>query len=106
MSKLNFNSISADIFRVDANSTAVSREDIIGFGRLLLAEYTRKGVEAVRKANKNAEPVGEPLLTTMAYKELNEKFRNELFVYAARKACEQTGATAPESFDEFKSQSM
>ena len=106
MSKLNFNSISADIFKVNANSPSVTREDIIGFGRLLLAEYTRKGVEALRKANNNLEPVGEPILSTMAYKELNEKFRNELFVYAARKACEQTGATAPESFEEFKNQSL
>lgn len=105
MTKFNFNSISADIFRANASKNAVTREDIIGFGRLLLAEHARKGVIATRQANNNTESAGEAILTSMQYKELNEKFRNELFVYAARRACEVTGATAPESFDEFKNQS-
>lgn len=106
MSKLNFNSISADIFKVNANSNAVTREDIIGFGRLLTAEYSRNGVAALRAAKGDTTPVAPAQLTTMAYRELNEKFRDELFVYCARKACEATGAVAPESFDEFKRQSM
>lgn len=106
MSKLNFNSISADIFKVNANSNAVCREDIIGFGRLLLAEHSRNGIASLRAAKNDPTPVAPAQLTTMAYKELNEKFRDELFVYCARKASEAIGAPAPESFDEVKSQFM
>lgn len=105
MSKLTFNNLSPEIFRIRANSGPITRDDIVGFGRLLAAEAARKGIAEVRRANNNAISVGDPLITEMQYRELNERFRNEMFLYSARKVCEMTGETAPESMEKFVAQS-
>jgi hypothetical protein len=107
MAKISFNSIPTDVLKVNSGSGSDrKRADLVALGRLLTIESANKGVAAVRAANNNLTAVAEPQLTPMKYKEANEKFRDELFVYAARKACEMTGEEAPSSFDEFKRQSL
>lgn len=102
MSKLN--NISSAIFRVNASETADNnqkRADIVAGGRVLMYEHARKGEEAIARAMNNSISI-EQKLTGAQYKELNDKFQAEHMLYAAKKACEFTGESCPENFEDFK----
>lgn len=105
MAKLSLNNIPMNVFKVnasDSSNASATRAKIIGAGRLLTFEYARKGQDALggMKLNNAAG------LDSMKYKELNEKFQAEHMLYAAKIACDSIGAEAPETYDDFKRQSM
>lgn len=105
MAKLSLNSIPTSVFRVSASETAdcnETRASIVGAGRLLAYEYSRKGVDAIHAALNTTVDKAEAKLTQTQYKELNEKFQAQHLLYAANKVCAFTGEKAPESFDELK----
>lgn len=105
MSKLSLNSISPSVFSVKANEVAdgnMTRASIVGAGRLLTYEHALKGKKAMQKAMNSAEYIAEPTLNDVQYKQLNEKFQAEHFLYAAKKVCEFTGMEAPSNYEEFK----
>lgn len=105
MAKLSLNSIPTSVFRVNAADTAdgsTMRAKIVGAGRLLAYEYSRKGVDAVHAALNSTVEKAEEQLTQMKYKELNEKFQAEHLLYAANKVCAFTGEKSVESMDELK----
>lgn len=104
MAKLALNSIPSKYFMV--NSADKARGEIVSMGRVLMAEHARKGVKAMDSALKRAEMSGEPMISGKDYKEFNEKFQAEHLLYAARLACDATGSVAPESYDEFKRNSL
>lgn len=108
MAKLTLNSISSDVFRTPMinGDSRITREQIVGAGRLLAYEHSRKGVDAINKALHTMANTNEKGLNAMQYRQLNEKFRAESMLYAARKACDYSGETAPESFDELKRNGM
>lgn len=109
MNKLTLNSIDQSVFRVAANETADNsnaRADIVSEGRLLFWEHSRKGADLLRKASASGSPVGAAKLDDTQYSELNKVFQVEHLLYAAKKACDVTGAAAPTNFDDFKRQSM
>lgn len=94
--------------RITLNSTPNSvfsgnddRSNIIAAGALLTYEYARKGQDAVHKALGSAEPAATAHLDDKQYKELNERFGKDHLLYAAKKACANSGKKAPESFEEF-----
>ena len=104
MAKLSLNSIPSKYFAV--NSADSVRDEIISMGRMLMVEHGRTGVQAMNAAMGRADTAGAPMIDGKEYKEFNEKFQAEHLVYAAKLACDATGTTAPESFEEFKRNSL
>lgn len=107
MAKLNLNSISNSVFKVSASDTvdqSKGRADIVGAGRLLAYEYARKGQKALHLASGKVGEEADEKLNKMQYKELNERFQADHLLYAAKKACDISGRTAPETYEEFKKQ--
>lgn len=109
MAKLSLNSIPNSVFKVNAADTAdgnATRASIVSAGRLLTAEYAKKGTNAVRAALHNNAITLTSILDDKQYKELNERFQAEHLLYAAHRVCDFTGETAPESIDEFRRNSL
>lgn len=103
--KLTLNSIDQSIFRVSAAQDAdhsQDRADIIAEGRVLFYEHARKGQAAIIKARNLSSDIAPEQISSKQYSELNRTFQAEHLLYAARKSCEVTGQTAPNSYDEFK----
>ena len=108
MNNLSIDTLNMGIFRVNAAETeggSDTRATFVGYGRLLAYEHLRKGVNAIDKAMGKDNAAAE-LLDAKNYKAINEKFRNEHLLYAAKKCCEAIGTKAPETFEEFKKMSM
>ena len=104
MNKLSLNSIDQSCFRVAASETAdksKARADIVSEGRLLFFEHSRKGTQMLRNAS-HGESVGSAKLSDTEYSALNKTFQAEHLLYAAKKACDVTDETAPESYEDFK----
>jgi hypothetical protein len=109
MNKISLNSVDQSCFRVAASETAdnsKARADIVSEGRLLFWEHSRKGTNALRKASGEGILLGESKLNDTEYSTLNKLFQSEHLLYAAKKACDVTGETAPESFEQFKRMSQ
>lgn len=104
MTKLSLNSIPSKYFMV--NSADRERGDIVSMGRVLMTEHARRGVKAMNGALKRADMSGEPMISGNDYKEFNEKFQAEHLLYAAKLACDATGTVAPESYEDFKRNSL
>ena len=107
--RIALNSINNNIFNVRANETAdktQDRADIVGLGRTLFYEHARKGQSAIFSALKaNDSGLADSVLQAGEYGKVNEIFRNDHLLYAARKVCEFTGEKAPENFEQFKQMS-
>lgn len=106
MAKLTLNSVPASVLRVNANEVqgnSQQRADIVAAGRILAYTHANKAKDALNKAMNSSETVHLPVGES-AYKQLNEKFQADHLLFAARRVCEFTGATAPESFEEFRKQ--
>lgn len=106
MNRLTLNSVSNSAFRVNATSGGVERDDIVAEGRVLFYERARKGQEAMYKVLGIREATAEALLNGNEYKDLNETFRREHLMYAAKLCCAQTGEKAPADYDEFRRRSQ
>ena len=109
MNKISLNSVDQSCFRVAASETAdnsMARADIVSEGRLLFWEHSRKGTNALRKASGEGVLLAEAKLNDTEYSSLNKLFQAEHLLYAAKKACDVTGETAPESFEQFKRMSQ
>jgi hypothetical protein len=109
MNKISLNSVDQSCFRVAASETAdnsKARADIVSEGRLLFWEHSRKGTNALRKASGEGILLGESKLNDTEYSTLNKLFQSEHLLYAAKKACDVIGETAPESFEQFKRMSQ
>lgn len=103
--KLSLNSIDQSVFVVSASQDqdrSQTRADIIAEGRVLMYEHGRKGQMAIAKARNLNADVAPEQITAKQYSELNRQFQAEHLLYAATKACEATGETAPTTFEEFK----
>ena len=109
MNKLSLNSIDQSVFLVTASEDAdrsQTRADIIAEGRVLFYEHGRKDQMALAKARNLAADVAPEQVTAKQYAELNRQFQAEHLLYAATKACEATGETAPSTFEDFKRQAQ
>lgn len=109
MAKLTINSIPNSVFKVNASEVAdnnSTRASIVSAGRLLAAEYAKRGVSKLRQAANRADSVDELMLNSNQYKELNERFQADHLLYAAHRVCDFTGEQCPESFEEFKRNSL
>lgn len=109
MAKLSLNSIPNSVFKVNANEVAdknSTRASIVSAGRLLAAEYAKKGAKVLRQASNRADTIDNALLTATQYKELNERFQADHMMYAAHRVCDFTGEACPENFEEFKRNSL
>lgn len=107
MERLTLNSISPAVFDVKANSAdglEALRADAVAEGRTLFYEHARKGQEAVFAATGNHGALATAQLQPGEYTKLNEVFQRDHLLYAAKVACAQTGAKAPETFEDFKKQ--
>lgn len=102
MSKLSFNSISTDIFRVNSNSTD-KRDEIVAAGRSIAYDFAARGTNNLHKVMGLAENASR-IVTDSEYAELNKFFQQEHFLFAAKIACMQNGSKAPETWEEFKKQ--
>ena len=102
MPRINLNSVSADVFRVNASAGEAQRADIVSKGRVLFYEHALTGKEAMLAVNGLQSTGISHMLSANGYKELNEKFQREQLLYAAKICCAQTGETAPADFESFK----
>ena len=98
MARLSLNSIPNGLFVM--NSTD-QRQAIVAAGRALTCSYAQHGADAVAKVLGSAEEAHKNILTAEQYKAMNERFRNDHLLYAAKMACNQTGRPAPATFEEF-----
>lgn len=103
MNKITLNSVDTSIFKVNA-SQSNSREEIIAEGAALFYEHARRGKAAVKSAMKLNGEIPEAQLNDSQYNSLNRLFQQEHLLYAAKKCCEATGESAPETWDAFKRQ--
>lgn len=102
MSKISLNSVSPSAFEYKGENL-YSREAIVAEGRTLFYEHARKGQKALYTAAKKGELVNmEGALSDKAYRKLNEAFQSDHLLYCAKKACEITDETAPETIEEFR----
>lgn len=109
MERLSLNTLSPSVFKINSSETAdLSREraDIVATGRLLAYEHARRGQSAIAAALKTNGVGASAMITEQQYAQANEKFQINHLLYAAKKACEASGTTAPESFEDFKRQGM
>lgn len=107
MAKLSLNSISPEVFLVCENDQTKERNEIISEGRKLFYEHARKGQRALYKAMQRSDaPDTGDGLNAGQYQKLNELFRKEHLLYAAKRCCAISGKNAPESFEEFRKQGM
>lgn len=95
---LTLNSISKDVLVI--RNDATKRDDIIKAGQTLFYDHARRGKDAMMGGVKLSSAMVE--LTPMEYKELNTKFQHEHLLYCAKKTCELSDTTAPETFEDFK----
>lgn len=102
MPRINLNSVSADVFRVNASAGEAQRADIVSKGRVLFYEHALTGKEAMLAVNGLHSTGISHMLSANGYKDLNEKFQREQLMYAAKICCAQTGETAPADFESFK----
>lgn len=105
--KLSLNSIDQSVFRVSAaqdQDRSQDRADIVAEGRVLFYEHGRRGQAAIISARNLTAETAPEQVSAKQYAELNRQFQSEHLLYAARKACEATGETAPETFEDFKRQ--
>lgn len=105
MNKLSLNSVDQSVFRVSASETAdksAERADIVSEGRLLFFEHACKGAKALRLAQAMPDTLGAPMLTESQYGQLNRKFQESHLLYAAARACDVTGKSAPGSMEDLK----
>lgn len=102
MSKISLNSVSPSAFEYTGENL-YSREAIVAEGRTLFYEHARKGQKALYTAAKKGELVNmDGALSDKAYRKLNEAFQQDHLLYCAKKACEITDETAPETMEEFR----
>ena len=102
MSKISLNSVSPSAFEYKGENL-YSREAIVAEGRTLFYEHARKGQKALYTAAKKGEMVNmDGALSDKAYRKLNEAFQADHLLYCAKKACEITDETAPETIEEFR----
>lgn len=102
MSKISLNSVSPSAFEYKGENL-YSREAIVAEGRTLFYEHARKGQKALYTAAKKGELVNmEGALSDKAYRKLNEAFQSDHLLYCAKKTCEITDETAPETMEEFR----
>lgn len=110
MSIISLNSLSSNVFKVNAEDTAdrsEQRADLVAAGRLLTYEYARKGQAAIHAALKKENCDAPTMLqNSHEYAAINEKFQADHLLYAAKIASNATGSKAPATFEEFKRNSV
>jgi hypothetical protein len=85
------------------NSAENGRGDIVKAGRMLAYEHAKRGSAALSAA-RGVKDGSLALMARDDYNTLNERFQAEHLVYCAKIACDQVGAKAPETFEQFKRQ--
>lgn len=103
MNRITINSITSDVFKV--NSAENGRGDIVKAGRILAYQHAVKGHNAMSAA-RGLKDGNITLMAHDEYKNLNERFQSEHLLYCAKIACDQVGAPAPSTFEDFKKQGM
>ena len=98
-----FNSINQGIF--NANSAEFQgveneRAEIVTVGRLLMTERNGRDYNAMRTLEKKTADYT-PIFDQTTYSETNTNLKSKLMLYAAKRACAQTGEVAPADYDSF-----
>lgn len=105
MSKLTLCNINPAAFQVNASAdrdNSTERAKICAAGSSLFFDFTARGQNAVRLASHSTNPEAKPRMTDTQYSEMNQKFAEKRVLYAARKADEVMGRTAPSTYEEFR----
>ena len=98
-----FNSINQGIF--NANSAEFQgveneRAEIVTVGRLLMTERNGRDYNAMRTLEKKTADYT-PIFDQNTYAETNTTLKSKMMLYAAKRACAQTGEVAPSDYDSF-----
>lgn len=95
---IRLNNISSDVF---ASHESNQREAIVTAGRCLAYDYAVKGSNSIAKVLGRGDKATAHY-SAEDYAKVNSSFHVNHLLYAAKKACDVTGETAPESFEDFK----
>lgn len=98
-----FNSINQGIF--NANSAEFQgveneRAEIVTVGRLLMTERNGRDYNAMRTLEKKTADYT-PIFDQSTYAETNTTLKSKMMLYAAKRACAQTGEVAPADYESF-----
>lgn len=98
-----FNSMNQGIF--NANSAEFQgveneRAEIVTVGRLLMTERNGRDYNAMRTLEKKTADYT-PIFDQTTYAETNTTLKSKLMLYAANRACAQTGEVAPADYESF-----
>lgn len=99
---IRLNNLANSVFAVNAAEFGGSQEraDIVACGRLLMAERAGRDMNRIHLLREEKEDYTSRI-DDVKYNEINESLKRKLSLYCAKLAANQTGRTAPESYDEF-----
>ena len=98
-----FNSINQGIFNSNSaefQGVENERAEIVTVGRLLMTERNGRDYNAMRTLEKKTADYT-PIFDQTTYSETNTNLKSKLMLYAAKRACAQTGEVAPADYDSF-----
>lgn len=102
MATILLSSLSSDLFKAPAHDGGtVTREDIVGTGRILMAEAAGKKVNALRLAEKKPADYAFRLADGK-YNEINDGLKKNMMMFCAKIVAEQNGENPPADYAEFQ----
>lgn len=99
---IKLNNLESRIFAVNAAEFGGSQEraDIVACGRLLMAERAGRDMNRIHVLRQETADY-QTRIDDAKYNEINEQVKSKMMLYAAKLACNQTGETAPATYEEF-----
>ena len=102
---IRLNNLANSVFAVNAAEFGGSQEraDIVACGRLLMAERAGRDMNRIHVLREEKEDYTSRI-DDVKYNEINDSLKRKLMLYCAKLAANQTGRTAPETYEDFLKQ--
>lgn len=102
---IRLNNLANSVFAVNAAEFGGSQEraDIVACGRLLMAERAGRDMNRIHLLREEKEDYT-CRIDDVKYNEINDQLKRKMFLYCAKLAANQTGRTAPETYEDFLKQ--
>lgn len=99
---IRLNNLANSVFAVNAAEFGGSQEraDIVACGRLLMAERAGRDMNRIHLLRNEKEDYT-TRIDDVKYNEINDQLKRKMFLYCAKLAANQTGRTAPETYEDF-----
>ena len=102
---IRLNNLANSVFAVNAAEFGGSQEraDIVACGRLLMADRAGRDMNRIHLLREEKEDYT-CRIDDVKYNEINDQLKRKMFLYCAKLAANQTGRTAPETYEDFLKQ--